>query len=56
MKMVKRALETFEQSVPGDYDMILMDIQIPVMNGYEATKGQSAEAPMSWQRQFRLLP
>ena len=31
-----RALEVFEASAPGGYRAILMDIQMPVMNGYDA--------------------
>ena len=34
----KIAVEMFEKSESGYYDGILMDIQMPVMNGYEAAK------------------
>lgn len=44
-KTGKQALELFEDSLQGTYDLVLLDLQMPELDGFEVTKRIRAKAP-----------
>ena len=50
----QEVVEMFKAAKEGDYDMILMDIQMPVMNGYEAAAAIRA-IPTEWAQRIPII-
>ena len=50
----QEVVEMFKEAKEGDYDMILMDIQMPVMNGYEAAAAIRA-IPTDWAQRIPII-
>ena len=50
----EEVVEMFKQAKEGDYDMILMDIQMPIMTGYEAAAAIRS-IPDEWAQRIPII-